>query len=115
MFYISTPTPSFKTPWLILTYGVPEGGLFIGPRTLAGTPYIGPKFDGAVAYLNGASGRPLSECMGPFNAVSSGWQRLTIVMQATWAGEIYIDDMYINIGRWLVYDRALSDAECRAL
>jgi hypothetical protein len=111
MFFISTLPSSFKNPALLKTFVDIDGGHFIYPRV----SFIGNKFSEAVAYLNGAPGRPLSECMGPFNAVSSGWQRLTIVSQATWTGEMHMEDMYINIGRWLVYDRALSDAECRAL
>jgi hypothetical protein len=108
MFNVSTVPSTLKYPYLINPTG---SGLWIIPRT----GNIGPGFNGAVAYLNGNPGRPLSECMEPFRQVSSSWQSLTIVMQASQDVSLIMDDMDINIGRWLVYNRALSEAECRAL
>jgi hypothetical protein len=108
MFNVSTAPSTLQYPYLINPTG---SGMWILPRT----GNIGPGFNGAVAYLNGGSGRPLSECMEPFRQVSSSWQSLTIVMQASQDVSLIMDDMEINIGRWLVYNRALSEAECRAL
>jgi hypothetical protein len=115
MFNVSTVPSTLKYPYLIYITGSwpsnQTNGLWIIPRT----GNIGPGFNGAVAYLNGNPGRPLSECMEPFRQVSSSWQSLTIVMQASQDVSLIMEDMDINIGRWLVYNRALSEAECRAL
>jgi hypothetical protein len=115
MFNVSTAPSTLEYPYLIyITGSYPTNminGLWIIPRS----GNIGPGFNGAVCYLNGGSGRPLSECMDPFRQVSSSWHSLTIVMQESQTVTLIMDDMDINIGRWLVYDRALSEAECRAL
>jgi hypothetical protein len=115
MFNVSTVPSTLNSPYLInITGSYPANltnGLWIIPRT----GNIGPGFNGAVCYLNGGSGRPLSECMDLFMQVSSSWHSLTIVMQASQTVALIMDDMDINIGRWLVYNRALSEAECRAL
>ena len=74
-----------------------------------------------MAYLNGSAAQPLSAVMAPVTALSSSWQHLTIAMRAPvrsalklFARHTYEEGMDVCVGRVLVYDRALTEAENRA-
>lgn len=92
-------------------------GTYVVPRPLQ----LGERVEGAVAYLNG-SAAPLSEAVAPVTALSSSWQHLTIVLRAPvrsalklFARHSYEEGMDVCVGRVLVYDRALTEAENRAI
>ena len=93
-------------------------GVYVVPEPLQ----VGEKVEGAVAYLNGSAAQPLSDVMAPLLALSSSWQHLTIVLKdpvrsalKMFGRHSYDEGMDVCVGRTLVYDRALTEAESRAI
>jgi hypothetical protein len=92
-------------------------GTYVVPSPLQ----LGERVEGAVAYLNGSAAQTLSDVMAPVTSLSSSWQHLTIVLRAPvrsalklFARHSYEEGMDVCVGRVLVYDRALTEAENRA-
>jgi hypothetical protein len=120
--------------WFYVTFRT-EGMVFLfdgrtnGPSKVGEGVYVvpapfqvGEKVEGAVAYLNGSAAQPLSDVMAPLLALSSSWQHLTIVLKAPvrsalkmFGRHTYDEGMDVCVGRTLVYDRALTEAESRAI
>jgi hypothetical protein len=119
-FYIT-----FRTEGMVFLFdGRQAGGSKVGEDTyvIPAEPFqVGEKIEGAVAYLNGSAAQPVSDVMAPLLALSSSWQHLTIVTQASIRSSLkmfarfsYDEGMDVCVGRTLVYNRALTEAENRA-
>lgn len=116
-FYIT-----FRTSGMVFLFDGRDERPKVGDGTYVTSPLqLGERVEGAVAYLNGSAAQPLSAVMAPVAALSSSWQHLTIVMRAPvrsalklFARHTYEEGMDACVGRVLVYDRALTEAENRA-
>jgi hypothetical protein len=116
---------TFRTEGMVFLFdGRTSGSSKVGEGVyVVPAPFqVGEKVEGAVAYLNGSAAQPLSDVMAPLLALSSSWQHLTIVLKAPvrsalkmFGRHTYDEGMDVCVGRTLVYDRALTEAESRAI
>jgi hypothetical protein len=81
---------------------------------------IGKRFAGAVAYINGSAAQPLTAVVSAAVTLSQTWQHVTIVMSGTaraslrlFARYTHEEGMDASVGRVLIYNRALTEAENR--